>query len=169
MNFLRRFHAEDLTNYSPSYSGSYARLFALIIGIDIYEHSRMPNLSGAVADADSVFKFVNEKMSVSQERIQVIRNEAATRQSIIKNLSLLAEENIAWDIRKGDPILIFYAGHGAEAKWPERSSEGMIQMICPYDFNPQKNLDPDMQGIPDLTLAALLNEVSKEKGDNIVS
>ena len=41
-------------------------------------------------------------------------------------------------------------------------------MICPYDFVKAKTDTVEGQGIFDITLAALLSRLAKEKGDNIV-
>ncbi|EIM79948.1 uncharacterized protein STEHIDRAFT_163203 [Stereum hirsutum FP-91666 SS1] len=108
-------------------------------------------------------------MHVPASQIHVLLNEQATRSEIRKYIEDLTSSS---DIRLGDPILIFYAGHGAQTNSPNGWQAGggshpQIQMICPHDFLPRRSDVDDAQGIPDMTLAILLNHLSKAKGDNI--
>ncbi|KAI0309848.1 hypothetical protein OF83DRAFT_1071404, partial [Amylostereum chailletii] len=143
-------------------------LFALVIGIDEYYDSRVKNLSGAVADAEDVETFLIETMNVSPSRITKLHNREATRENIKECIRGLATHP---DIKKGDPILIFYAGHGSEAVpprgWPAGGPNKKIQMLVPYDFIPSTVLSERGQGIPDITLSVLLTRIAKAKGDNI--
>lgn len=126
-------------------------------------------LRGAVADAEAVYIFLRETLRVPESRIKNLRNEEATRATIemeIKNLG----GNSA--IKNDDPILIYYAGHGAEAKAPSGRSctDGKIQMLVPHDFNPSGSDDRDSergQGVLDERLAHLLQDVAGKKSDNI--
>ncbi|KAK0471052.1 caspase domain-containing protein [Armillaria novae-zelandiae] len=138
-------------------------LFALVIGIDNYKY--LNYLHGAVADADAVRTFLQDTLLVPEDRIKSLHNEKATRTTIeteIKNLAINPE------VRKDDPILIFYAGHGAEAPAPSgwTSSNGKIQMLAPYEFNPNVS-SKEGQGVLDITLSHLLGALAKEKSDNI--
>ncbi|KAI0313035.1 hypothetical protein OF83DRAFT_1176058 [Amylostereum chailletii] len=141
-------------------------IFALVIGIDRYKHDSIGNLQGSVADADDVVNFLTDILRVPHERIQNLRNEEATREQIIGHIRGLATNR---KIKDGDPILIYYAGHGGEAKPPAgwTSGGGKIQMILPHDFIPHTNTDESSQGILDVTLSALLTRLAGVKGDNI--
>lgn len=116
-------------------------------------------------DADSVEEYLKEDLSVPPSHIRSLRDEAATRAAIIQGfMDLRSDERI----KRGDPILIFYAGHGAETdvnggKGEEREK---IQMIVPCDYGEGED---DVDGIPDRTINALLEGLAREKGDNIVS
>lgn len=140
-------------------------LFAILIGINKYQNIR--HLEGCVADVNDMMKFLMDSMGVPRERIVTLFDEQATRRNIISHIQSLAEEG---EIKKDDPILIFYAGHGAEAMppegWPTRDK---IQMLVPYDFVPCTNKDERAQGIPDIALNLLLSNLARIKGDNIVS
>ncbi|KAK0234488.1 hypothetical protein EDD85DRAFT_774432 [Armillaria nabsnona] len=144
-----------------------APLFALVIGIDEYLSNWIPNLSGAVADADAISTFLQETLRVPTGQIKNLRNEEATRLTIetaIKDLG----NNPA--IKKDDPILIFYAGHGAEAKAPSgwRSANGKIQMLIPHDFiTSGSNNSEQGQGVLDTRLSRLLADLATKKSDNI--
>ncbi|QRW26006.1 ICE-like protease (caspase) p20 domain protein [Rhizoctonia solani] len=127
------------------------RLYALTIGID--EYSSLKALKGAVSDADDVSNFLMADLGVPSDHIVNLRNEHATRKRIIDEFQNL------WSnphINRGDPILIYYAGHGglaeANQEWKERYGAKKIQTNC----------------IPDKTIAQLLNKLAAEKGDNII-
>lgn len=164
----------ELAYLSPKciiFSSPPSRVFALIIGINEYEHPAIKNLLGAVPDADAMDAFLQTIMHAPSNRIQNLRNEKATRYNIRSSLENLATNR---DINEGDPILVFYAGHGGEASapvgWPSgKGRDGKIQMICPYDFVPLRDAPGEGQGIFDLSLAVLLDRIAKTKGDNIVS
>ncbi|KAF8200295.1 hypothetical protein BJ912DRAFT_844185 [Pholiota molesta] len=109
-----------------------SRLFALIIGINNYK----PNISqatsssyrdkeasyidlpsftnprSALADAKHLYKYLTFDLGVPSEQIKLLRDEETTRAEIINAFHDLGERQ---DIRKGDSIVISYAGHGADA------------------------------------------------------
>ncbi|CAE6410945.1 hypothetical protein ACGC1H_006390 [Rhizoctonia solani] len=146
---------------------SKSALYALIIGINSY-----PNiipLKGAVNDADEMSKFLTSDLKVPLDHIINLRNESATRANIIKGFRDLQEDP---RIKRGDPILIYYAGHGGSHQPSKQLKQAYgsskIQVIFPYDYKVQV---PDstefINCIPDKTVAALLNALSAAKGDNL--
>ncbi|KAK0486543.1 hypothetical protein IW261DRAFT_1559975 [Armillaria novae-zelandiae] len=144
-----------------------APLFALIIGIDKYYSSGIRDLSGAVADADTVDAFLQEALRVPEGQTKNLRNEEATRlviETAIKDLG----NNPA--IKKDDRILIFYAGHGAEANAPSGwvSTNRKIHMLVPHDFIPGGSSDSKQgQGVLDVKFSRLLADLAEQKSDNI--
>jgi hypothetical protein len=97
-----------------------------------------------------------------QVDIHTLLNKGATRTAIIKAfLSLRDDERI----EEGDPILIYYAGHGAEI--PSSEGEvGKLHVLLSYDYcEGGENYIP---AIPDRTIGALIAQIAEEKGDNIV-
>jgi hypothetical protein len=143
-------------------------LFALIIGIDHYtEESGFDKLEGAVRDADSIRNWLIKDFKVPPSHIQDLRNSAASRKAIIRALQDLSTDP---RIKRDDPILIYYAGHGTEAPAPKqwRCDSPKIQMIVPWDFKCPDDSKTIIQGIPDRTLGALLTKLAEKKGNNIV-
>ncbi|KAF7366605.1 hypothetical protein MSAN_00918300 [Mycena sanguinolenta] len=140
--------------------------FALVIGIDKYKSVRP--LKGCVADADDMADYLEKILGVPPAHITNLRNGQATRRAIKRSLAALASDD---RIRSGDPIVIFFAGHGAQAKappgWAADDHDARIEMILPVDFVSNTNDNEDWQGIPDITLAALLSKLAMVKGDNI--
>ncbi|KAK0234489.1 hypothetical protein EDD85DRAFT_84611 [Armillaria nabsnona] len=144
-------------------------LFALVIGIDEYADPDVHDLTSAVADAGVINDFLQKTLHVPEHQIKNLRNKDATRVTIeeeIKNFG----DNPA--IKKGDPILIFYAGHRADVnappEWPTGSADGKIQMLVPHDFNLNGSDNSKRgQGVLDVRLSHLLQDIADKKSDNI--
>lgn len=143
-------------------------IFALTIGIDDYCSQLINNLSGCVADADDVVDFLLETLDVSPANIINLRNEEATAAGMTS-----AFESLATDphIPKDAIIFIFYAGHGSEALPPEGwSSNEVIQTLIPYDFDFGSGENPvATNGLADIKLSQLLEDIANKKGNKIVS
>ncbi|KJA29203.1 hypothetical protein HYPSUDRAFT_61236 [Hypholoma sublateritium FD-334 SS-4] len=160
--------------------------FALLIGINKYNsHSGTTtstrgarpsplsppiflDLLGAVPDAKAFEKYLLDTLKVDPSHITLLLDHEATRGKIIDAFQKLASNN---DIKEGDSIFIFYAGHGAQASPAERLAilpgcPEHVEVLIPYDYN--KDLAThERTGIPDYTLAALLDKIATKKGDNI--
>ncbi|CCL99698.1 uncharacterized protein FIBRA_01719 [Fibroporia radiculosa] len=142
------------------------RLFALIIGIDKHKATSITNLSGAARDADTVRDYLQEQLGVPSFQIRNLRDGQATRAAILRGIhGFLDDERI----RKGDPILIYYAGHCATSvaptDWDTAGAE--IQLLVPYDQSDNGQKGCKVHGIPNRTLGALLVRLAANKGDNI--
>lgn len=142
--------------------------FAVTIGINQYKYNHpkyLPNLNGCVGDADAMRDYLIS-LEVPDTNIHNLRDEGATRTKIIDAFKDLATDK---RINKGDPIVIFFAGHGVEARAPEEwnNDRAPIQMRTTYNFNWDTSPEMEEQGIPDITLAALLNDIAAAKGNNI--
>ncbi|KAG6899196.1 hypothetical protein C0993_012399 [Termitomyces sp. T159_Od127] len=77
-------------------------------------------------------------------------------------------------ISKDDPILIYYAGHGAETdppdhRWATSSENRKVQMLLPHDFvkNPERSEGIRGQGILDMTISKILSTIAENKSNNI--
>jgi hypothetical protein len=124
-------------------------------------------LKGAVPDANAVQEYLENHLGVPSSHILNLRDAEATRSAIIQALLDLKNDT---RIQTGDPILIFYAGHGGETDAPTAWGTGgsKIQMLIPHDFLTVVD-GSEVYGIPDRTIGALLDRLAKFKGDNIVS
>ena len=105
-------------------------------------------------------------LGVPSARIRNLHDSKATRAAIIDELKALS---LYTEIKEGDPILIYYAGHGDSADIPKGwvGSTGRIELLAPYDYSSLKDGNP-MHGIPDRTFGALLSNLASLKGNNIV-
>lgn len=161
------------------------RLFALVIGINTYNGLQsssgnrdrdtdvavptFTNLRGAVADAQEVYDYLTSDLGVPKNQITFLRDEEATRTNIIAAFRNLASNK---DIKEGDSIFIYYAGHGAQTLPPKRllrmkGCPEKVEVLVPHDYGriPSKH---ESMGIPDYSIGALLNQIAEKKGDNIV-
>lgn len=143
----------------------------MIIGIDAYTPgSGYKALNGAVTDAKRVESYLTDVLNVPPANIRQLLNEKATRAGILAAFQGLAlDEGITKD---ESAIVIFYAGHGASTSKPEgwkdwEAAGGQVEMLCPVDIV-DGNESCKIDGIPDRTIAALLDKLSQAKGNNIV-
>ena len=144
------------------------RIFALIIGINKYESPKIPNLEGAVPDADAMRDYLQKDLGVPSSQIRNLRDSEATRDAIMEEIKAFSSNN---KINEEDPILIYYAGHGGSADTPKEwkvGSTGKIELLIPYDHSSPLEDGNPKHGIPDRTLGALLSHLASKKGENIV-
>ena len=175
-----------------------ARFFALVIGINEYPGLRRGNkdndLGGACNDACNICEWLiqyvlpgtdNSHITLqdllerkANDNITLLLDKQATREGIIKNITALSNND---NIQQGDPILIYYAGHGSvamshpnwhhAAKGGDNQSAGrsLIEVLLPHDvYTPcEAPLDQQVQPIPDTTMKRLMRELA-QKSDNIV-
>jgi len=135
------------------------------MGINNYKSQKYHNLSGCLADADGIDEYLQAVLSVNRKNITSLRDHEATREAILKELiSFITNPNI----QRNDPILIYFAGHGAEGWSPRGWDNSKTQMLIPYDCG-TKIKGNDVHGIPDRTLGWILRKMADEKGNNIVS
>ena len=123
---------------------------------------------GAVPDADAVRDYLQKHLGVPSSQIRNLRNSEATRAAIIDGIKAFT---LNGEIKEGDSILIYYAGHGGSTGTPkgwEVGSTGKIELLIPYDHSSPLEGGNHRHGISDRTLGALLSHLAVEKGDNIV-
>ena len=142
------------------------RLFALVIGIGKYALKQFSDLPGAVPDANEVANWLVEDLNVPRNQVSLITDEAASRGGIISALEAFRSDD---RIHRGDPIFIYYAGHGSSIPSPDDWECGgpdrKIQILVPQDYSPEHGID----GILDHVLGWLIDGIAEEKGNNIVS
>ncbi|KAJ6459838.1 caspase domain-containing protein [Mycena sanguinolenta] len=146
------------------------RVFALIIGIDVYKHIR--GLKGCVNDANAFKDFLTQSLHVpdSESHIKFITNELATRQNILDSFKTHLIENTNIRPQGGDTIIIFYAGHGSRVRAPNNwcTPHGLVETICPHDEGKETSGEY-IHGIPDYTVHNLLRKLAAEKGNNVTA
>ncbi|KAG8711641.1 hypothetical protein FRC11_002268, partial [Ceratobasidium sp. 423] len=142
-------------------TGAKPPLHALIIGINNYKAN--VHLAAAVPDALTFKEYLTDDLLVPESQINVILDEQATRAGIIKGFQDLAKPDNG--IQRGDPIVIYYAGHGSEINPPpDRAANGpLVQCIIPQDTSKVDGVVP----IPDYTIGTLIHRIAQEKGNNI--
>jgi hypothetical protein len=139
---------------------------AFIIGMNKYETVKRPflNLKGAVPDADLVQSYLQKHLGVPNSQIRNLRDSEATRAAILHEINALTTDD---RIQCGDPILIFYAGHGSTPKGWE-SGGPATQLLLPHDYLCENEKEQKVLGISGRTLCVLPERLASAKGDNIV-
>ncbi|KAF8879208.1 caspase domain-containing protein [Gymnopilus junonius] len=147
-------------------NGPLRRLFALIIGINTYKCPSFRALRGAEPDALAFKDYFERWLGVPTDHIALLLGREATRLNVIQGFKRLAKDH---RIQPGDPIVIFFAGHGGEVLprngWEAGGKGSKIQMLVPYDCSSEAG--QGVPAIPDHTIGALIGQISREKGDNI--
>jgi len=103
----------------------YDNSYALIIGIDKYENVR--SLDYAVKDAEDIQSMLVDKFHFQQDNIVLLKDEEATKTSILQEFS-----NITKKAEANDRVLIFFAGHGETEDLPDGGEMGYL---LPVDGN----------------------------------
>lgn len=148
------------------------RIFALIIGVGKYGDSSVGRVWGAVNDAKMMKSFLVDDLKVDPLHIQLLVNGAATRQNILDGFDkLLCNPKV----KRGDTILFYFTGNATRQAAPKgwESPEGMIELICPYDFgtlegNGETQATHTVEPISNLALSTLFQRLTNKHGDNIV-
>ena len=146
-------------------------LFALIVAINVYKNKGIRPLQGSVNDGNAFRKFLGETLHVPDDQVMMLVDDKATRAGILKAFFEHFIENS--DIKRGDTIVFFFAGHGdrmeAPPSWQTGGVDGlMVETICPYDESTEEWGGDYVFGIPDRTFEGLIRRLAHEKGDNIV-
>ena len=100
---------------------SFARSYALVVGIDEYpSSSRLGDLEYATKDARAIADYLDGQGFV----VETLYNAEATREAIVAGLHGLARR-----LRTNDRVLFFYAGHG----YSETLGGSDWGYLVPYD------------------------------------
>ena len=155
----------ETKSYKASINRPNSRLFALVIGISKYALKQFSELPGAVPDANEVVNWLVTDLQVPRNQISLLTDEAASRAGIISALEAFRSDD---RIHQGDPICIYYAGHGSSITSPDDwecgSPDKKIQILVPQDYSPERGI----HGIPDHVLGWLIHRIAEKKGNNIV-
>ncbi|HEX4962359.1 MAG TPA: caspase family protein, partial [Thermoanaerobaculia bacterium] len=129
------------------------KLYALLVGIDDYDFKP---LHGCVNDVEAMRELLTGRFPKEQLELQVLLNEEATRQGIIKTF----REHLGKAVN-GDTALFFYAGHGSrEAAPPEYrhlEPDGLDDTLIAYDSRLKDRQEWDLA---DKELRVLIAEVA---------
>lgn len=90
---------------NPTYKTKYDNSWALVIGINSYEH--VSPLEYATNDAEAIASILNKRFGFPAENISVLLDKDATLRGIQDAMHKLAR-----DATEDDRVVVFYAGHG---------------------------------------------------------
>ena len=106
------------------YLPRYANSWALIIGINKYDHASP--LLHACNDAEAIANVLTDQFSFPAANVDILLNKDATRDKIIKAFLKYADDTT---IEDDDRILVFFAGHGHTAS----GRRGEVGFLVPVD------------------------------------
>ena len=113
--------------------------------------------------------FLKYSLGVPPENIIKHIDGQATKAAIMQTLESFRTNR---NIRDGDAILIYFAGHGGRAEtpidWNPGNTDRKIEMICPVNMALSSAQENRVSGIPDIFIGALVTNLAREKSDNIV-
>ena len=110
-------------------TSGYAQSWAVVIGIDDYQH--WPKLQYAVNDAEAIRSQLVQQFGFEPDHVLVLKDKDATRNGILA----LFEERLNHELAKDDRLLVFFAGHGATR---QLSSGRTLGYIVPVDSTPDQ-------------------------------
>jgi len=157
-------------------------LWALVVSIETYAHPDWPRVKGAANDGARTVAYLQTDKNVPPSHILRLQDASATRAEIIASFKKHLVDNP--EIKGGDAILFHFSGHGsrcdAPKDWPVLEVKGeeeeavedetkgpKVETITPYDESMLDEHGTPICGIPDRTLAVLLDLVAEKHGDNI--
>jgi hypothetical protein len=151
-----------IKSYTQQVPFDASRTWALIIGINNYEYSR---LEGAIHDAMNFNSYLIDDCRVPEHHIRLLLDSGTSRKAMIHALYGLCGNQ---DIAHGDTIIIYYAGvgssyHTAEL-WPD--SRSSVEAIVPID----RGCIDGISQVPDISdreINLFLGELAHVKGNNI--
>jgi hypothetical protein len=115
---------------APAWAGDRA----LVVGVEKYADSRVPETPGCVLDATRTAAFLQSRYGFPASSIKVLTNEQATAASIEREFRHWLIEGT----QPGDRVFFLYAGHGSQL--PDDNGDevdGLDETIAPYDVNPE--------------------------------
>ncbi|KAJ6505179.1 hypothetical protein C8R45DRAFT_1181219 [Mycena sanguinolenta] len=137
-----------------------------LTNVSFYQSDEIHDLHQCFNDAILFQTYLLERFSKPQLHIRSIYNEDATRRAILSEFRSHLIDNT--DVNTGDTFIFYFAGHGSRVKAPVGWStrDGEIETICPHD---ELTLVEGIMvpGIPDLTIASLLHELTRKRGGNV--
>jgi len=105
---------------------------ALLVGINKYPDPQN-ELRGCIHDILDMEHFISESNKVyAKQNIKKLTDKQATKKEIVSQIKWLLE-----GAQPGDQLLFHYSGHGAQAPTltPQLESDGLDEIICPYNFD----------------------------------
>ncbi|PBK88324.1 hypothetical protein ARMGADRAFT_899019, partial [Armillaria gallica] len=161
------------------------RIWAVLIGIDGYP--TYP-LCGCVDDTLAMGDYLTKDLGVPRERIQCLLAPTSHR-NVYTNIGYPTRANILCllhslatnpAIRCGDPIIIYFAGHGTRYLWTEEDVnieseeehdaerlQESVEALCPMDRNTFDVSGSLVTDITDRELNTILSQIYRTKGNRI--
>jgi hypothetical protein len=110
----------------PASTTDGSNAWAVVIGIEKYRE-KIPEATGATADADAFATFARETLNVPEANVKVLEGDRASRADLSAALFEWLPRNA---VKDGGRVYVFFSGHGAP------DVETGDSYLLPYDANP---------------------------------
>ena len=143
-------------------------LYALIVGISIYQSPNVSNLS-CVNDAVNLENFLNDpltKAAFGEMHIQTLHDNQATKANVVKGF----REHLS-KAKEGDTVLFFFGGHGVREEttvdaFRKAQSDGKIAGIVCVDCEPTTQHVPEATTLSDKEMRYLIRKLAADESGN---
>jgi hypothetical protein len=106
---------------------------AVIIGVGQYEDAQIPRLRYAVADAEAVHRMLIGVAGFKKDNVLLL-TDRTERKPTIRNIRWALGTFLSRAAKKGDTVVIFFAGHGAPEVDPRGlERDGLAKYLIPSD------------------------------------
>jgi hypothetical protein len=134
--------------------------WAVVIGIGTYERPEIPGLRFAVADAEAVHDVLVNRAGFRKEQVLLL-TDRTERKPTLRNLKWALGTFLARSAKKGDLVLIYYAGHGAPEIDPRGlEADGFAKYLVPWDADPN---DLYSTGLPMDEFQTIFDRIEAER------
>ena len=143
-------------------------LYALLVGISVYNSRNVPNLSSD-ADAKAMKAYLEDPMTKSQfgkVEILPLYDAEATKANIVKGF----QEHLS-KAQAGDTALFFFGGHGVRETtsveaFKASESDGKITGIVCVDTEPATQNNPQTNTLSDKEMRYLIRRLAHDEAGN---
>ena len=140
----------------PMFADAVGQRKALLVGINDYARSAIPDLRGAVNDVNRLAEILQKQMHFPEANIVKLTDQEATRDRILSELSKLVNST-----QKEDILYIHFSGHGSQvADQNGDEKDGYDETFLSYDAR--------QQGIPDIVDDEFEQLFNKLASDNVL-
>lgn len=152
-------HGDVRVVSTPTERSRVAGIRAVLVGVDSYERSDIPPLSGCVNDVALVRQTLKNVLGIPNEDIRVVVNERATKANVIHRLRATLDE-----ADEGDVVVLYFSGHGSQIRDRDGDELGdrLDELICPYDMDWDRGtyiLDDELDALIERVPPEILVEV----------
>jgi len=145
------------------------RKLALLVGINQYRATQMPDLAGCLTDVDLQRELLRYRFHFQDSDILVLTNQDATR----NNIETAFISHLVEQVRPEDVVVFHFSGYGRHLRLPARDGTSLTRLeqntLIPVDGGVPSN--PALSKVDDLledTLFLLLRSLQTEQITTII-
>jgi hypothetical protein len=134
--------------------------WAVVVGIGAYDNAAIPRLALTTPDAEAIYRALVEEGGFKRENVLLL-TDRTERKPTLRTLKWALGTFLARSARKGDTVVIFFAGHGApEVDVGGRERDGLAKYLVPLDADPD---DLYATGLPMDEFETIFSRIEAER------